>query len=95
VTTTYRCEVDDIVWFCWNEQHGASQKKSLPPSFGSTGFAVSVEGAKKIRYQLSRMKMWHWYVEMNKKLMDGEMSASFVFPAIGNFACQKSGILQT
>ena len=38
-----------------------------------------MEGAKKIKYQLPKMQMWHWNVEMNKKLQEGEMKASFVF----------------
>ena len=94
VTAAKRCDVGDIVWFGWNEQPGASQVKSPSPSFGSTGIAVSVEGAKKIKYALPTMQMWHWDVELLKKLQQGDMKASFVFPAIGNFASQQSGILK-
>ena len=79
VTAAKRCNVGDIVWFCWNEQPGASQVKSPSPSFGSTGIAVSVEGAKKIKYALPSMHMYHWDVELNKKLQQGDMKASFVF----------------
>ena len=79
VTAAKRCDVGDIVWFGWNEQPGASQVKSPSPSFGSTGIAVSVEGAKKIKYALPTMQMWHWDVELLKKLQQGDMKASFVF----------------
>ena len=93
VAAAHRCKAVDFVWFCWNEQPGACERKNPSPSFVSTRFAVLVEGAKKIKYQLPKMQMWHWDVELNKKLQEGEMKASFVFPAFDNFASQKSGIL--
>ena len=33
-------------------------------------------------------------MEMNRKLQEGQMKASFAFPAIDNYASQKSGILK-
>ena len=57
VTAAKRGDVGDIVWFGWAEQPGSSPVKSPSPSFVSTGIAVSIEGAKRIKYALPSMQM--------------------------------------
>ena len=39
-------------------------------------------------------KVWHWDVELKKRLEQGKAKASFIFPAVGHYMEHSSGILK-
>ena len=93
VTVARRKEVGDIVWFCYNEQD-EPKKGSPSPLFGSTGLAVTIPGARWIKQEMPKMTVWHFDVELKKRLELGKAKASYIFPTVGHFETHASGILK-
>ena len=93
VTAAHRLQVGDLVWFCWDEDV-EKEKGSPDPQHAITGIAVSIPGARWIKEEITKTKVWHWDVELKKLLEQGKAKASFIFPSVGHYTKHSSGILK-
>ena len=93
-TAAHRSRVGDIVWFSWNSHDKQHPKKGkVHPHYGSQGIAVSVDGAKTLHHQLASMNAYHWDCELLDRLRTGELKGCFIYPSVGHWTKQRSGIL--
>ena len=79
-TAAHRKHIGDIVWFCYNEDEHKKSTMFPEPQFGSNGIAVSRPGARWIQKEFPNMPVWHWDVELKKRLEFGHARASYIFP---------------
>ena len=92
-TAAHRKHIGDIVWFCYNEDDHKKCTMFPEPQFGSNGIAVSRPGARWIQKEFPNMPVWHWDVELKKRLELGHARASYMCPPVGHWTKHASAVL--